>query len=170
MSTQASSDPATLACAERFMNLFTALRGHIATRSVINYPPGLSANQIKMMHLIFHRPGISQTHIAERLGVTTASISNSVRELEAQGLIERHPNPHDARAMLLQLAPYGEEVFEEISSSFTNTIADLLSVLPVEDQQELVDRLEAMLTANHINLESEKLNYADKICVMKEQR
>src|ERR1700712_1836384 len=93
-----------LAFAKRFMNCFTALRGHIASKSIINYPPGLSTNQIKMMHLVFHRPGISQTLVAERLGVTTASISTSVRELETQGLIERRANPDDARVMLLHLA------------------------------------------------------------------
>src|SRR5215510_2082416 len=120
MSVKIASDTPTTALAKRFMNCYTALRGHIASNSIINYPPGLSINQIKMMHLIAHRPGISQTVVAERLGVTTASISTSVRELEAQGLIERRANPDDARVMLLHLAPFGEEIFEQMFESFTN--------------------------------------------------
>ncbi len=163
------TDTLTLAFARRFVNCFTALRGHIASKSIINYPPGLSPNQIKMMHLIFHRPGISQTLVAERLAVTTASISTSVRELEAQGLIERRANPDDARVMLLHLAPFGEEIFAQLFASFTNTFADLLKVLPTDDQQQLVELLEQALIGNHVDLDSGKLNYADKLHVMKDR-
>jgi len=155
-------DPPTHALAKRFMNCYTALRSHIASKTVINYPPGLSMNQIKMMHLIAHRPGISQTLVAERLGVTTASISTSVRELETQGLIERRANPDDARVMLLHLAPFGEQIFEQMFESFTHTFADLLKVLPEENQEQLVELLEQALTANDVDLDSGKLNYSDK--------
>ena len=169
MSVKIASDTPTTALAKRFMNCFTALRGYTVSKSFINYPPGLSPNQIKMMRLIAHRPGISQTVVAERLGVTTASISTSVRELEAQGLIERRANPEDARVMLLHLAPFGEEIFERMFASFTNTFADLLKVLPDDDQQQLVGLLEQALRANDVDLDSGKLNYADKLHVMKDR-
>ncbi len=121
------------------------------------------------MHLIFHRPGISQTVVAERLCVTTASISTSVRELESQGLIERRANPDDARVMLLHLAPYGEEIFEKMFAGFTNSFADLLKVLPPDDQEQLVGLLEKALIGNDVDLDSNKLNYADKLHVMKDR-
>src|SRR6185503_1956576 len=112
-----------------------------------------SPNQIKMLHLVFHKPGISQTNAAERLGVTTASISTSVREMEAQGLIERRANPDDARVMLLHLAPLGEQIFEQVFASFIDTCANLLGVLPSEDQQQLIERFETVLAANNIALD-----------------
>ncbi len=154
---------ATYALAERFMIATTALRNHIATHSIINYPPGLSPNQVKMLHLVCHRPGISQTTAAERIGVTTASISASVREMEAQGLIERRSDPDDARVMLLRLAPFGAQIFEQVFDSFTNTCADLLKALSLEDQEMLVEKLEQALTANNVSIESGKLSYADKL-------
>lgn len=167
MSANITSDSTTYAYAKRLMVAFTALRGHIATHTVINYPPGLSMNQIKMLHLVFHSPGISQTSVAERLHVTTASISTSVREMEAKGLIERRPNPDDARVLLLHLAPFGEQIFEQLFDGFISTFADLLDVLPPDDQQQLIERLEHVLTANNITLENGKLNYADRLTVMK---
>ena len=169
MSVKTASDTPTYALAQRFMNCFTALRSHIASKSIINYPAGISTNQIKMMHLVAHRPGISQTVVAERLGVTTASISTSVRELESQGLIERRANPDDARVMLLHLAPHGVQIFEQLFSGFTNTFADLLSVLEPDDQQQLIHLLEQALTANGVDLDTTKLNYADKLQVMKDR-
>jgi DNA-binding MarR family transcriptional regulator len=168
VTTKISSDQATCDYAKRFMTAFSALRSHIATQSVINYPPGLSPNQLKMLHLVFHRPGISQTAVAERLGVTTASISTSVREMEAQGLIERRPNPDDARVMLLYLAPFGEQIFEQVFDRFINTCADLLGAVAPDDQQQLVERLEAVLVANNITLDNGKISYVDKLHVMKD--
>jgi DNA-binding MarR family transcriptional regulator len=168
MSAKIAPDRANYDFAKRFMTTLFALRSHIATQSAINYPPGLSPNQIKMLHLVFHRPGISQTSAAERLGVTTASISTSVREMEAQGLIERRPNPDDARVMLLHLAPLGEQIFEQVFDSFINTCADLLAVLPCDDQQDLTARLETLLVAKDINLDDGKLSYSDKFHVMKD--
>lgn len=164
----AKIDNPTYAFAKRFMIAFSALRSHIATQSIINYPPGLSMNQIKMLHLVFHQPGISQTSVAERLGVTTASISTSVREMESQGLIERRPNPDDARVLLLHLAPFGEQIFAQVFDTFINTFAELLDVLPCDEQQQLVERLEHMLMVNHVNLDNGKLNYADKLHMMKD--
>jgi DNA-binding MarR family transcriptional regulator len=158
----------TYAFAKRFMVAFTALRSHIATQSIINYPPGLSPNQLKMLHLIFHIPGISQTAAAERLSVTTAAVSTSVRELEAQGLIERRTDPQDARVLLLHLAPFGEQIFEQVFDTFINTFADLLDALPTHDQAQLVERLEQALTANNIPLDNLKLRYADKFHMMKD--
>lgn len=168
MPAKIAPDHVTYAYAERLMTAFSALRSYIATQPIINYPPGLSPNQLKMLHLVFHRPGISQTSVAERLGVTTASISTSVREMEAQGLIERRSNPDDARVMLLHLAPFGEEIFEQVFDRFINTFADLLGVLPTDDQQQLVERLEQMLTANNVNLDRGKLSYADRLHIMKD--
>jgi DNA-binding MarR family transcriptional regulator len=168
MSTKISPDPATCEFAKRFITAYFSLRSHITSQSVINYPPVLSPNQLKMLHLVFHRPGISQTAVAERLGVTTASISTSVREMEAQGLVERRANPDDARVMLLHLAPLGEQIFEQVFDSFINTCADLLGAVSPNDQQQLVERFEAVLVANNIVLDDGRLSYTDRLRVMKD--
>ncbi|MEO8606558.1 MAG: MarR family transcriptional regulator [Chloroflexota bacterium] len=168
MSAKIALDKANYDFAKRFITAYFALRSHITTQSIINYPPGLSPNQLKMLHLVFHKPGISQTLVAERLGVTTASISTSVREMEAQGLIERRPNPDDARVLLLHLAPLGEQIFEQVFDQFINTCADLLGVLPCDDQQQLVERFEAVLVANNINLDVGKMSYSEKLRMMKD--
>lgn len=168
MSATIKSDDESYAFAKRFITVFMALRSHIATHVTLNYPPGLTPNQMKMLHLIAHRPGVSQTSVAERLGITTASISIAVRELEAQGLIERRPNPDDARVLLLHLAPLGEKIFEQVFDGFVNVCSELLRDVPLEDQAELVERLECVLVANNISFDNQQLNYADKFHIMKD--
>ncbi len=154
--------------ATRMLTAFFALRNFVTSQSLLNYPQGMSTNQLKTLHLVAHKPGISQTTVAERLGVTTASISTSVRELETQGLLERRANPDDARVLRLFLAPLGEEIFAKVFGTFTRTFAQFLDVLPPEDQVQLITLLETALTANHISLDIRKLNYVDKPNWMKD--
>lgn len=170
MSDQADSDTAADTCAkaQRLLTAYFALRSYIANQSTINYPSGMSINQLKTLHLVAHKPGVTQTSVAERLGVTTASISTSVRELEAQGLIERHANPDDARVMLLHLAPLGEQIFGRVFNGFTRTFAELLDTLEPDEQEQLVGLLEKALTAKQISLDIRKLSYADRPHWMKD--
>lgn len=147
--------------AKRFVMIYAALRSYIATHSTVSYPHDLRPNQIKMLHLVLHQPGISQATAAEQLGITPASFSNSVRVMETQGLIERRPNPDDARVLLLYLTPAGRQIFEQVFNSFVSTCADLLSVLPDNERRHLVELLEWVLTANEID--PTNLRYSEKL-------
>jgi DNA-binding MarR family transcriptional regulator len=142
----------------RFMIAFFALHRYITTQSPHLIPPQFSPTQIRLLHLISHKPGLSQKLIADHLGVTTASISTSVRDLETQGIIERESDPQDARVMLLRLAPGGEQIFAQIFGTFMNTFAGLLGALSCGEQTELVTHFEALLTANQIPLDRGNLS------------
>lgn len=48
--------------------------------------------------------------IGERLQVNAASVTNAVNRLEAQGLVERHPNPQDGRGTLAALTEPGRRL------------------------------------------------------------
>ncbi len=50
------------------------------------------------------------TDFRQCLGVTAASMSTSLAEMERQGLIERTPHPDDARAMLVHLTEQGRQI------------------------------------------------------------
>ncbi len=74
MPSKIDTDTCNEVLAKQFLTAFSALRSHIATQAVIDDTCGLNMSQVKMLHLIFHKPGISQTLVAEHLGVTTAAI------------------------------------------------------------------------------------------------
>ena len=171
MSDQADPDTTAENCAkaQRFLTAYFALRSYIAnSQTTFAYPTGMSINQLKTLHLVAHKPGVTQTSVAERLGVTTASISTSVRDLETQGLIERRADPADARVMLLHLAPMGLQIFKGVFDGFTRTFAELLDTLEADEQEQLVSLLEKALTAKQVSLDIRKLSYADRPHWMKD--
>jgi DNA-binding MarR family transcriptional regulator len=53
--------------------------------------------------------------LAERLGITTPSVTALVDRLEAAGFAHRLPHPRDRRSLLVELAAAGQQEVEEIA-------------------------------------------------------
>jgi DNA-binding MarR family transcriptional regulator len=74
------------------------------------------------------RPG----ELAARLGVSAASISDSIRAVEAKGWVERAPDPDDARARRLSLTDAGAALIAGLQHA-GGGLAPLLNALPDQD-------------------------------------
>jgi DNA-binding MarR family transcriptional regulator len=144
--------------ARRFLLAVSTIMRHVASTAPPPPTTPLNSNQLSALYRIMRAPGITQTELAEQLNLTTAAISSSVREMEIQGLIERRPNPLDARSMLLFLAPRGQQIFDDVFGRVANAIGDLLGALPEAEQEHLVANLEQMLAAKSISFESASAN------------
>ncbi len=69
---------------------------------------GLSRTQGMILGLLAGHPdGVTATRLRQWVGITAASMSTALADLERDGLIERIPNPHDARSMLIHLSERG---------------------------------------------------------------
>lgn len=63
--------------------------------------------------LTFSRAGaLPMSKVGQRLMVHPTSATNIVQRLDAQGLVERVPNPHDGRGMLARITDAGRERVE----------------------------------------------------------
>lgn len=60
----------------------------------------LNPTQVEILIRVASRPARAGT-LADHLGVTAATISDSLRILESKGQIERRPDPADGRAILI---------------------------------------------------------------------
>jgi DNA-binding MarR family transcriptional regulator len=100
----------------------------------------LRITQVRILYLLLHKPGISQKSLAELLQITPAAVS--VRDLEAAGLIERNPDPEDARQMNLVLSERGEALVTSGENMRYGAVAKMLEALPVEEQRTIVEALE----------------------------
>lgn len=72
-------------------------------------PFGLTFPRYEVLMLLFfsRRGELPLGKIGERLQVNPASVTNAVDRLEAQGLVERSPNPADGRGTLARLTEAG---------------------------------------------------------------
>jgi DNA-binding MarR family transcriptional regulator len=86
---------------------------------------GLTPTQAEILAHLARRGPTRGAVLAEALGVTPATLSDSATALVAKGLAERHQDPSDARATLLHLTPDGVATISDMPEA----PADLLGAL-----------------------------------------
>ncbi len=62
----------------------------------------LSATHLTILSYI-DPEGTRIVNLAERAGMTKQSMGDLIRELEKQGYVERSPDPHDKRAVMIKM-------------------------------------------------------------------
>ena len=68
----------------------------------------------------------TMTELAALLGLEISTVSRRVKALEDRGLVERETSPTDRRAALLRLTPEGRALFEKLSASWREMLAEVL--------------------------------------------
>lgn len=90
----------------------------------------LTPGQIHAVEIIGHEESLRMKELAEKLGITTGTLTVMVDKLEQKGLIRRRPHESDRRSYLIELTPAGRKHFishheyhlqltEEITSALT---------------------------------------------------
>lgn len=82
--------------------------------------------------------------LAQSLGVSSASVSDSVKSLEARGYLRRQPDPGDARAILVSPTASGLRSLSLARSDDTGAL-DLVAGLSRADQGELLRLLQLLI-------------------------
>ncbi|MFW2368523.1 MAG: MarR family winged helix-turn-helix transcriptional regulator [Desulforhopalus sp.] len=105
---------------------------------------GLSPAQMHTVEVIGHHQNMRMKELAERLGVTTGTLTVGIDKLEKMGLVVRKPHEKDRRSWLIVLTDEGKSMYEqhhrfhqeftsEISRDLTDeqvkTLSELLSVV-----------------------------------------
>ncbi|HEY2765274.1 MAG TPA: MarR family transcriptional regulator [Pseudonocardiaceae bacterium] len=67
---------------------------------------------------VYHAGQLTPTAIAERLGMTTASVTGLLDRLSASGYLTRNPNPRDRRSILVTLTDDGLLALRALSDLF----------------------------------------------------
>lgn len=96
---------------------------------------GLSPAQIHTVEIIGHNQNMRMKELAERLGVTTGTLTVGVDKLEKLGLVERKPHESDRRSWLIVLTDEGKQMYEQhhkFHQQFTNEISQDLTIEQIE--------------------------------------
>ncbi len=105
----------------------------------------LTDPQWRILQLIQKHPEMDISELSRRSFLLGPSLSRILRDLAERGLIERHPDPKDARRAFHSLTPAGHEQIEKVLPCFDPIYADLDARLDREQVRELNARLEALL-------------------------
>ena len=105
---------------------------------------GLSPAQMHTIEVIGYRQDIRMKELAEKLGVTTGTLTVAVDKLEKKGLVVRRPHQQDRRSWLVSLTPKGEAIYDRhdrFHRDFTKDISAGLSAAEVRQFSGLLERL-----------------------------
>src|SRR6185295_6762775 len=96
--------------------------------------------------VVFEAGPLTQTDLAERLGMAVTTVADSVRTMMERRHLRKRPHPADQRAALLSLTPQGVRAHRRASRSFevaARAMSDQLPPLEEEEAREMVQRLTA---------------------------
>lgn len=100
---------------------------------------GLNPTQAEILSRIVQRPQRARD-LAAHLGVSPASLSDSVASLVTKGLALRRADPGDGRARLVCATPRGQEVAGQIPIA-APALSEVVGALPETDRAQLVTSL-----------------------------
>ena len=97
---------------------------------------------------------LSPTAIAERLIVTTASVTSLLDTLERRGLVERQPDPTDRRRLLIVITQDGKAIVDQFLPEVVALQTAALATLTEAQRHQLVELL-ATVGANLATLDAD---------------
>lgn len=92
-----------------------------------------------------HATKLSPAALAERTGVTRATMTGLVDTLERDGLVRRVPDQVDRRMMIVDLTPKGEQRLLEVLPNHFRQMAWLMAPLAEDERRTLVTLLTKVL-------------------------
>lgn len=84
---------------------------------------------------------LSPATLADRTGVTRATMTGLIDTLERDGLVKREPDAQDRRMMAVQLTPKGEAVLHQLLPGYFQQMSALMQPLSHTERRTLVDLL-----------------------------
>jgi DNA-binding MarR family transcriptional regulator len=113
-------------------------------------PHGLLHGRWITMILLMREPDhtASPSVLADKQGVRRPTMSGLLRSLEADGLIDRIPDPCDGRQFQVRLTDAGVAKLDAVMPEYYATVADLLACYSARELKQLVRLLrKAPITA-----------------------
>ena len=104
---------------------------------------GCKPSEIRVMFCIRHGK-MKVSEISKMLHVTSPSVTQLLKGLEASGLIERNIDLVDRRAVGIKLTERGEEIVRTAKEGFIRSLGGLIAYMGEEEINQLADLLMKM--------------------------
>lgn len=115
----------------------------------------LSFTTLSVLHTLSRKGPMRLTELTATEQMTQPAITQMVRRLEDDGLLERRADPRDGRVVLVQLTPRGAQIIEARRAARVERLASLLDRLPPEERAAIASALPALAHAVEIERKPE---------------
>jgi DNA-binding MarR family transcriptional regulator len=128
---------------ETYLNLLRAGDEAYRQSELFLSEHGMSPGRFTMLMLLFDKAGgvpsaKTPADLAEKAGVTRATITGLVDTLERDGLVTREHGADDRRMMLVHLTPKGQEALLNVLPGHFRQMAAQMAALTESDRKTLV--------------------------------
>jgi len=105
----------------------------------------LTPGQMHAIEIIGHDQSLRMKELAEKLGVTTGTLTVTVDRLERKGLLERKPHETDRRSYRVVLTETGQQHFTKHHQFHLKLTEELVSTLSAEELSAFETTLEKIV-------------------------
>lgn len=120
------------------MQTYRILHGLVVASFQDDTPlPPLTTRQLNLLLNVKESGGLSIKDLADKLGVTTSSVSTMVERLVEAGVLTREPNPDDRRGVIVRLSHGIEESLEPFERQTLKMLMELLEQMGDESARQL---------------------------------
>jgi len=105
---------------------------------------GLTQPQFAVIEVIGHLGPLKVGEICSKMLVSGGNMTLVLDNIEKLGYLERVHSKEDRRAILIQLTPQGQNLFDEVFKNHAEHISKLMSVLSSEEQKNLGETLKKL--------------------------
>jgi DNA-binding MarR family transcriptional regulator len=102
----------------------------------------VTPGQFGVLALIDANSGLSQTRLAQILGIDRSTLVGVIDKLERQGLVERAARPGDRRSHALKLSSVGETRFRALAQQVKRHETRMARQLSAAERKTLIDLLQ----------------------------
>ena len=106
---------------------------------------GLTTSQIHAIEIVGHARALKMKDLAEKIGVTTGTLTVAVDKLEKKGLLLRKPHENDRRSYMIELTQEGMTHFEEHHNFHLRMTQEIVSGLSEQEQEAFGTIMEKVL-------------------------
>jgi len=110
----------------------------------------LSATHLTILSYI-DPAGTRIVTLAERAGMTKQSMGDLIRELEVHGYVERSPDPHDKRAVMIKMVASNTTFLSDAYTIIAEIQAEYEAALKSSGMAQLRSLLKVLLNRNTSN-------------------
>lgn len=105
---------------------------------------GLTLPQMHTLEVLGIHKSMRMKELAQRMGITTGTLTVLVDRLEAKEFVYRKPHQTDRRSILVELTETGQEMFEEHDRLHLRLIEELTSEFSDSEKEILLSCIDKM--------------------------